>query len=225
MNEQWLSIFLILIVLLTLPLILYPFRHSKKLCIFLIPVVCIAVFFAYKYWGSQSEWQAYKQKQRQQRQVQDFLQTIKTPGELVERLKKRLKLNPNNAQGWFLLGRLYASQNQWPEASQSFAKAYGLKPQDEAISVNYAQSLWQINEQSFTEKIRTILGVVLEANPKQADALAMLAMDAFINQNYQKAINYWQRLVIMVPPSSEEAKMIAKAIANARKKLKKLENE
>ena len=60
---------------------------------------------------------------------------------------------------------------------------------------------------------------MLLKNPKQPDALAMLAMDAYQEKHYQIAINYWQQLLIITPPNSDAAKALRKAIAKAQAKL------
>ena len=59
---------------------------------------------------------------------------------------------------------------------------------------------------------------VLKSNPKQPDALAMLAMDAFLSKAYSQAIAYWERLLVLVPKDSEDALAIRKAIAKAQQR-------
>ncbi len=47
----------------------------------------------------------------------------------------------------------------------------------------------------------------------------MLAMDAYMRHSYQQAINYWQHLLTIIPPQSDDAMAIRKAIAKAQQKL------
>ena len=86
--------------------------------------------------------------------------------------------------------------------------AHQLSPEDEAATVNYLSSLWQLNQQLLNSQIREQFKILLQKNPKQPDALAMLAMDAFTNQDYPLAINYWQTLLEQAPGESEEAEII-----------------
>ena len=73
--------------------------------------------------------------------------------------------------------------------------AYQLEPDNEQFTLNYVQNAWQMNQQKFTDTHRKLLAHVLEKNPNQPDALAMLAMDAYQQHDYQHAINYWQQLL------------------------------
>ncbi|MFW2532882.1 MULTISPECIES: tetratricopeptide repeat protein [Legionella] len=219
MNEWWLPLCFITLVLLALPVALYPLRKTKWFAAVLAPIVIIGVAAAYWRWGAWSTWQHYRQETERQRRVEAVLQTIKSPTELVDRLKARLQANPDSARGWYLLGRLYVSQGQWQIASEAFAKAHQLAPNDTATTVNYGQSLWQLNQQRFDEPIRALFTNLLRQDPDQPDALAMLAMDSFMNHHYQQAINYWQHLLKLAPEQSEEAQMIRKAIAKAQQQL------
>ncbi len=147
------------------------------------------------------------------------MQSIKNPAQLIERLKARLESEPESARGWYLLGRLYASQGQWTSARDAFQRSYELNPEDMSATINYAQSLWQLNQQHFNDQVRNLFKTVLKKNPDEPEALAMLAMDAFMNHDYPSAIDYWQHLLKLAPEQSEEARMIRKAIAKAQEKL------
>ncbi|KTD29406.1 MULTISPECIES: tetratricopeptide repeat protein [Legionella] len=219
MNEWWLLISFIVLGLLALPLALFPLRKSKGFMLVMLPMLIGASCLAYWRWGAWTTWQAYVHHEATQQQIQAVLQTIKSPVELIVRMKARLQADPNSERGWYLLGRLYASQGQWFEARDAFFKAFQLKPDDEAATINYAQSLWQLNQQQFNEQIRNIFKTLLQKNPDQPDALAMLAMDAFGSSNYQLAIDYWQHLLKLAPKHSEEAQLLRKAIAKAQQKL------
>ena len=117
-----------------------------------------------------------------------------------------------------MLGRLYASQGTWEKAKAAFAMASELEPDSEKYRINYAQSLWQLNHQAFNDAIRAVFFSVLKSNPEQPDALAMLAMDAFLSKAYSQAIAYWERLLVLVPKDSEDALAIRKAIAKAQQR-------
>lgn len=181
----------------------------------LSPMVMTAVVLAYWEWGSWFEWQQFVSQERNQQQIKQVLATIKSPDELIDKLKARLDDSPSSARGWYLLGRLYASQNRWPEANKAFSKAYQFQPKDEQTMVNFAESQLQLNGGKFNNSIRALCSNLLQANPQQPDALAMLAIDAYQSQNFQEAITYWQRLLALVPPKSRDALMIRKAISKA----------
>ena len=218
MNEWWLLGGFIVLLSCALVITLYPLRKQTISMILLAPVLFCLVSVTYWRWGSWVDWKQYIHQQEKQRQVQVMLQSIRTPQELIDKLKARVQQQPGRARGWYLLGRLYSSQAEWSQARDSYAKAYRLDA-DEQTTVNYAYSLWQLNHQQFNGEIRALYESVLRKNVKQPDALAMLAMDAYIGHAYQQAIDYWQQLLKMAPIGSEDAQAIQSAIVKAQQKM------
>ncbi len=217
MNEGWLlSCFLIFLVF-ALGVALYPLRKSRAGILFLAPVLILLAGLAYWTWGAWPAWTHYLQEDVKQQRIQTLLKSMHDPAELIATLKVRLQKQPDSARGWYLLGRLYSSQNQWQQARDAFATAHRLQPTDEQFTVNYVQNLWQLNHQTFDDSSRDLLKGVLANNANQPDALAMLAMDAYTRHEYQQAIDYWQDLLKLAPPQSEEAGAIRKAIAKAQR--------
>lgn len=179
----------------------------------------LLVTLGYWQWGGWVSWQHYQNQQSKMQQVQKALKQFKTPDALIQKFKTQLKANPGSARGWYLLGRLYSSQNNWLAAHEAFQEAAELKPADEQYLINIIYSLWQINQQKFNPEIRQKLHTILQKNSKQPDALAMLAMDAYQRKEYQQAVTYWQVLLTLTPPNSEAAKSLRQAIAKAQEKL------
>ena len=216
MNEGLLIGFLVLLSI-ACGVMLYPLRQSRTFCWLLIPAVILLAVIAYWHWGAWRELARYQQQQIQQQRLEALLKSMHGPQGIIKALRAKLAKTPNSARGWFLLGRLYVSQQQWPQAYAAFKHAHRLQKDNDTITVHYAQSLWELNQQQFNSHVRDLLKTVLQHNSEQPDALAMLAMDAFQQKNYQPAIDYWQRLLKQVPPQSEQALAIRKAIAKAIK--------
>lgn len=216
MSELWLIAVFVALLIIALAVAVYPLRKKPRVLIVLVPFAIIVIVFAYGRWGAWPAWREYEQQAVKQQQVQAMLESMNGPQELIEKLQAQLTKQPESARGWYLLGRLYVGQNDWQHAQDAFAKAHQLKADDEQITVNYAQSIWQLNHQRFDETSRGLFKSVLQKNNNQPDALAMLAMDAYMNQDYHQAIEYWQRLLSLAPQDSDDAKAIRKAIAKAQ---------
>ncbi|WP_419420652.1 tetratricopeptide repeat protein [Legionella sp. D16C41] len=197
-------------------IIIYPLGKTLKkgFTLFVISLLLVMAL-AYYQWGSFLSWQQYKQNELAEQRAKALLEKIKSPEELITKLKTHLDDTPSSARGWYLLGRLYVSQGAWEPARDAFAKAHQLNLNDEGITINYAYSLWRLNGQQFNNDIRSLFDQLLKQNPSQPDALAMLAVDAYDNKYYAKAVDYWQRLLKLAPPDSEEARALRKAIAKA----------
>lgn len=220
MNEWWLLGLLAGLTVLACVFMVYPFKRRLIASLLLAPVIFLVAFTGYFYWGSFGGWQEYVKHLNSQEQAKKMLASVKSPRELIDKLRAKLDDSPKSAKGWYLLGRLYSSQNDKQNAVNAFAKAYQFYPDDEQYAVNYAHSLWVLNNQQFTDQITEIFSRLLKNNPNQPDALAMLAMDAFVSHAYEDAVNYWQRLLKLAPEQSEEAQAIRKAIAKAEEHIK-----
>ena len=219
MNEWWLAGVLVAITLCASTVIIYPLRHNKPVCVLMVPVIFIMVSMGYYFWGGFTQWQEFLHQNDSQILAQKVLKSVKSPAELIDKLRAKLDDSPKSAKGWYLLGRLYVSQKDYFNSSKAFAKAHQLKPDEEQFAVNYAHSLWMLNDEQFNDEIVGIFKTLVTKNPNQPDALAMLAMNAFLSHAYEDAIDYWQRLLKLAPEQSEESMAIRKAIAKAQEQI------
>lgn len=165
MNEWWLIILLVVLAVFACTLIIYPLRRNRLVSLLLAPIIFIMVFTGYYFWGDFARWQEYLHRNEAQELAQSMLKSIKSPQELIDKLKAKLDAQPESAKGWYLLGRLYSSQKDNQNASLAFAKAHQLKPEDEQFAVNYAHSLWQLSNQQFNPDILEIFHTLLKITP------------------------------------------------------------
>lgn len=219
MNDWYLLGILLCLALAALFAALNPLRKYKLLTSIVALIALVLLMFAYAVWGDYFGFQAHQLKQKKQQEVAMILQSPKRTDTLIQTMISRLDKTPKSTEGWYLVGKLYLSQKKYQEAQDAFAQAYALNPQHIQSGLYYAQCLWELNHQQFNEKSRQILQHVLTLDENQADALAMLATDAYSMHHYDQAIAYWERLLVLVPEGSNEAKAIRRAIVRAGKKL------
>jgi cytochrome c-type biogenesis protein CcmH/NrfG len=165
--------------------------------------------------------QTYVQEEQKKEKAKALLAKMSSPMQLAEKLKAQLEQKPNSPKGWYLLGRVYQSQQQWLEAKDAFKKSLSLDANSEASEatwIHYVESLWQLENQQFTPEIRAILLQILAKNPKQADALTFLALDAESSRHYRKAIHYWQEILKLLPEGSKEALVVQQRILRLEKR-------
>lgn len=213
MHKYQLTILIsVLVVLSTVALTVFlkPLVRTSKIKTLLTSgVVITTVALSYIFWGGFADLYTYKKTEQTKQRSLTALNAIKNPAEVITKLEKHLELNPKSAKGWYLLGRLYASQNLSQQALAAFASAYQIAPDDEAITVNYAQSLLENNNAKGLE----ILNNLLNKNPRNQDGLAVMAMYYYSNSQHSTAIEYWQKLLDTLPTNSAEADDIRKIIA------------
>ncbi|MBT3702207.1 MAG: c-type cytochrome biogenesis protein CcmI, partial [Alphaproteobacteria bacterium] len=61
--------------------------------------------------------------------------------EVIERLAKRMETEPDNLDGWSLLGQSYSSVAQYDEAANAFQQALKLEPDNTDLLMSYGESL------------------------------------------------------------------------------------
>lgn len=198
---------------------LLPFKRMNR--VISMGLLVMISYATYLFVGSLPELKQQKMMQHEQEKVADLLQSMNGKEGLINTLKLRLKSEPDSAQGHYLLAKLLASEGQWTEAVVHFDSARQVEPENVNYQVNYAFALWQLNNNQFNEEIRGVFFQILQQNPNQADALNMLAMDAYQHNNYTQAISYWRKLLNISPPGSKDAKIIEEAITKARSEFEK----
>ena len=137
----------------------------------------------------------------------------------VAALANRLKSNPSDAQGWAMLARSYSSMERYGEAAGAYEKATELNPKDANLLAEYAFVTAMTNGETFQGKPMELVERALKVDPNNAKALQVAGTAAFEAKNYQKAIDYWQRVLKQVPPTSDAAQTIAQRINEAKSQL------
>ena len=189
----------------------WPIRQTRLVWILGLFIGCLAGL-AYWHWGAWQAQSVFMLQTAKQKEAEKLLKTLKSPTVLMQKLQDHLQKHPRSARGWYLLGRLYASQRQWEKAYTAFEKAFQINPQDELIAVNYAHSLFNKHTTADDETARTILKNTLATHPQQPDALMLLALDAERRQDKAAALKYWRTLLLLLPDTSPEAESIRKKI-------------
>lgn len=134
----------------------------------------------------------------------------------VDKLAERLKQNPNDAQGWTMLARSYMMQERFSEAASAYERLTELNANDADAWADYAEALALANGQNLAGKPTEAIERALKIDPKNQKALDLAGSAAFQAGNYQKAIEYWQKLLTSLPPGSDELRTITEQISKAK---------
>lgn len=134
----------------------------------------------------------------------------------VEKLAQRLKSNPSDVEGWTMLARSYSSMERFGEAAGAYAKATELKPNDADLWTEYAFVTAMASGRSLEGKPMELIQQALKVEPENAKALQLAGTAAFQAKDYNKAIEYWNRVLKQVPPDSEAGRLIVQRIEEAR---------
>jgi cytochrome c-type biogenesis protein CcmH len=134
----------------------------------------------------------------------------------VASLARRLEQNPNDVQGWTMLGRSYLSLEKYPEASNAFAKATTLKTDDADLWADYAFALAMANGRQLQGQPEELIAKALQIDPENGKALELAGSAAFESKNYSEAIKYWERLLEKSPQDSELTQALTERINQAK---------
>jgi cytochrome c-type biogenesis protein CcmH len=134
----------------------------------------------------------------------------------VAALAKRLETNPSDGRGWSMLARSYSSMEKYAEASNAYAKATALAPNDADLMAEYAFANAMANGRRLQGKSLELVNQALKLDPENLKALELAGSAAFQAKNYKQAIDYWQRLLKKMPPDSEVADAVNKRLEEAK---------
>jgi cytochrome c-type biogenesis protein CcmH len=135
---------------------------------------------------------------------------------MVERLAAKMRENPDDVEGWKMLGRSYAVLGRFAEAVDAYTKAVQRAPRDAQLLADFADALAMVHGQSLQGEPEKLVLRALEIDPQNGKALALAGTAAFHRKDFNKAADYWQRMLPLVPPDSEDARAIQENVAEAR---------
>jgi cytochrome c-type biogenesis protein CcmH len=142
----------------------------------------------------------------------------KKMAEMVEKLERRLQEDPNQLQGWVMLGRVRRAMGQFDAAGQAYAKALALSSDDD-VAIERAEVLAQANQGSFEGEPWKIIQAVLRANPDQLSALLLAGSAAYSEERYEQALKHWQRARTLMTADAPDLPPLEDALAQVRGKL------
>jgi len=177
----------------------------------LMPVLAVVM---YLYLGSVDglDVEAYVQKQA-------AAITPETVESMVRQLAQRLEEEPDDVEGWAMLGRSYMALQRYPDSARAWKRAAELEPGNASILTNYAEATGLAAQGNLDGEPTRLLARALDADPSHAKALALSGGAAFARDDYQAAIEYWQRLLLLSGDDEELSTALMTGIAKAQARL------
>ena len=114
---------------------------------------------------------------------------------MLVQLAQRLEREPDNLEGWVLLGRSYSALGRFPEASAALRRAVDLKGDDPDLLADYADALAMANGQSLEGEPTRAIEKALAINPDHRKALALAGTAAYERGDFPGAVKRWERLL------------------------------
>jgi cytochrome c-type biogenesis protein CcmH len=116
-------------------------------------------------------------------------------GDLAARLEARLAEDPEDPDGWFLLGRTRLNQGDFEGAAEAFGRVAALADGAPAPLVFRAQALYLAEDRAVTPRVREAIDAALAVAPGQPIMLEILGMDAFQSGRFAEAAERFERVL------------------------------
>ena len=142
--------------------------------------------------------------------------------EMVEAVKQRLRDNPEDANGWFILGRTLMSLQKIDQAVTAYQRTYDLVGEDPGVLLSLADALAMQQEGMMAGEPEQLVLRALEISPQEPNGLWLAGLAAEQNQEFALAHDYWTRLLPLIdedPESIREVRGLIDALEQIDPKL------
>jgi len=136
--------------------------------------------------------------------------------EMVQRLADRLEKEPDDVEGWKMLGKSYFVMGRFAEAAKAYSKAAIRAPRDAQVLADLADALAMARGQNMQGAPEELVLRALQIDPKNLKALALAGSAAFDRRDFRGPVRYWERMLPLVEAGSEDARVIQSNIEEAR---------
>ncbi|NCA71639.1 MAG: c-type cytochrome biogenesis protein CcmI [Sphingobacteriia bacterium] len=138
---------------------------------------------------------------------------------LVQRLAERMREDPENLEGWLMLGRSYFMMRQPQPALEAISRAYALAPNEPDVMLAYAEALAANSGNNLEGKPAELIEQVVAMDADHPSALWLMGMLYYQRGQFASATSVWERVLAAMDPASEEAEDLRAMIAEARTRL------
>lgn len=137
---------------------------------------------------------------------------------MVGQLQARLQAQPDDAEGWSMLGRTYMAIRRYPDAVAAYEKLAKLRPADAGTLADYADALAVSKGGNLEGEPARLLEAALQLEPGHLKSLALSGTAAFNRGDYAGAVQLWDRAVQAGPADSPIVAMARGGAAEARQR-------
>ncbi len=138
---------------------------------------------------------------------------------MVQQLAQRLQQDPDNLEGWQMLGRSLLAMQRYPDAAQAFGQAIRIAGEQPDQLADYAEALAMASGGQLLGEPLALVERVLAAQPMHEKGLWLAGIAAFQRGEHPAALDYWQRLGQVMGPDHPNRALLTDYMAQARNAL------
>ena len=188
-------------------------RSNLSMVILLTIALPLSAILLYQQFTSYVANDEYNEQQKLAQQAQTIQQSI------VD-LEQRLQDQPDDLDGWKILGQSYVVMQQFDKAIEAYSQAAALSDySDPDLLVLLAETSSFANDGVFGTIENALLEQALAVNPRHERALWYAGYAAYSVDDYQTAVVHWQTLLSLVPADRNDVRdSLNKFVDDAREK-------
>lgn len=152
--------------------------------------------------------------------TREFAQPPVSLADMTQRLERAAAAQPDSAEGLYFLGRAYMAQDRSVDAAKVFERTVALAGRQPELLGQWAQAQYFANNKQWSPQLQALTDEALKLDPKEVTSLGLLGIAAFEGQRYQEAIDYWNRLLALLPEKDNSRSALQGGIDRAAEKLK-----
>ena len=137
---------------------------------------------------------------------------------MAQTLAKKLESNPDNQEGWVMLGRSYRTLEKYDNAVSAYDRALKLSP-DDGVKLERAEVLALKAQGNFDGEPWNVIREILKKDPQQKGALLLAGSASYAHDKYADALRYWQQARKLLAADHPDVPSLEGAIATAQNKL------
>lgn len=137
---------------------------------------------------------------------------------LVQRLAARLEANPEDPEGWLMLGRSYFAVNQPDKALEALERAQGLAPENPDIILAYAEAVAANSDGKLAGRPAELIAKAMEIDAGNTTGRWLDGLVVYQAGNFAGAVQRWESLLAELEPDAKDASELREFIADARQR-------
>jgi cytochrome c-type biogenesis protein CcmH len=133
--------------------------------------------------------------------------------EMEAALKQRLQQNPDDAEGWFMLGRTLMARQEYAKAVTAFERSDELLPNEPGILFALADAKAMQNDGNLLGEPEQLVQRGLQRAPRFPNGLWLAGMAAEQRGDFREAHRYWTLLLPLVEDNPNSAGEVRSLLA------------
>jgi len=136
----------------------------------------------------------------------------------IKKLQQHLQENPEDAEAWYNLGQTLVGSGEFDLAITAFEQVIRIEGEHADLLGVIAQASYYRNNQQIDEQVQSLIDRALALDINDPSTNILLGMHNFIGQEYEQAIEHWQRVIDANKPNVNII-AIQEAVVEAKSRL------